>query len=216
MNIVAFPLRYLTLKDVDGHKLYKRDALFVLLFSAVLAVPFIFLDGNFFRTGGFLDRIGSFASVLTGFYIAALVGVASLASTFGGLDQVIEVGVIRGKDTASGETIDLTRRQYVCSLFGYLAFASLFVSISSIVSVVLSGMTIKNAIDFSFIPYVGAYVPDALIYLRYGLIVFYVVVVAHIVATTCHGLYYYIDRIYAPATELGSKAPSEESLPRNS
>ncbi|MCV9965444.1 hypothetical protein OIU34_26555 [Pararhizobium sp. BT-229] len=212
MNIVAFPLKYLVLKDERDRRLYRRDALFVLLFSTALAAPFILLEGNFFGVGGFLDRIGSFASVLTGFYIAALVGVASLSPTLGDLDKEIEVGAIyaKEKDAETGQPIALTRRQYVCTLFGYLAFASLFVSISSIVSTVLSGINTSSFIDFNTATSFGRFLTASFLFLKYGLIIFYVLIVCHIVTTTCHGLYYYIERIYAAETTIGSKADLEK------
>ena len=72
----------------------RGDVLPVLVIAAVLGAPFVLFDANFFGPEGFFERFGSFASVLTGFYIAALVGIASFVSAVGGLDEPIMVGPV--------------------------------------------------------------------------------------------------------------------------
>lgn len=211
MNILSYPMRYVTLRNEAGGKLYKRDAAFVIVMAALLTSPFVVLDGNFFGAGGLLDRVGTFASVLTGFYIAALVGVASLSPTVGDLDKVITQGPIYAPPREGGEPEELTRRQYVCSLFGYLAFVSLFLSISAIVAVVCSGVvTAGTAVKVqglvtSWTGYGASFIPTVFELMRTALIIVYTLIISHIIATTCHGLYYYIDRIYAKEPTMGSK-----------
>lgn len=219
MNILSYPMRYTTLENEAGSKLYKRDVVFVILTTMFLAFPFIIFDGNFFGVSGLLDRVGTFASVLTGFYIAALVGVASLSPAIGDLDEIIVEGPIfapsfeyeidlEGREKKVETKEKLTRRQYVCSLFGYLAFVSLFLSISSIVAVVLSGIVNEETaskIQASIASWVGwdvNWIPTIIELCRAILIIGYALVISHIIATTCHGLYYYIDRIYAKKAEI--------------
>jgi hypothetical protein len=222
MKILSYPLRYLALQSDAGNRLYRRDSVFLFGMATILALPFIFFDGNFFGASGLLDRVGTFASVLTGFYIAALVGVASLSSTVGDLDDIIDVGPIFGPDVESGQLEKLTRRQYVCSLFGYLAFVSLFISISAIFAVVCSGIITPGLItkaQASIVTWTGfsaSCVATSFEFIRGGIIIVYAVVISHIVATTCHGLYYYIDRIYLKRTTIGTKTEDGSDSPPSS
>ncbi|MDX0481996.1 hypothetical protein GOL95_29475 [Sinorhizobium medicae] len=214
MNILSYPLRYLKLRNEAGRKLYRRDTGFVVIMATLLALPFILLDGNFFGAGGMLDRVGSFSSVLTGFYIAALVGVASLSTAVGDLDEVITRGPIFGPDADSGELEELTRRQYVCSLFGYLAFISLFVSISSIFAVVSSGLIDDTSVQMAqnAISKLSGYNINVAYYtgfFRCTLIAVYTLIISHVVATTCHGLYYYIDKIYMKSNVIVGKSDED-------
>ena len=77
-SVLTYPLSYLSLKDEGGNRLFRRNWLALMTVVVILSAPFILFDANYFGDKGFLDRFGSFAAVLTGFYIAALVGVASL------------------------------------------------------------------------------------------------------------------------------------------
>jgi hypothetical protein len=139
MTILLRPVRYLSLVDERGRRLHLRNLLVTVLLAAILAGPFIMLKGAiFFRPGGFVERAGSFASVLTGFYIAALVAVATFAAHLGDMDSPISVGRIIERRHRGTANQDLSRREYVCALFGYLAFLSLVLSIGSILLVVIT------------------------------------------------------------------------------
>lgn len=209
MNIVSYPLRYARLRTENGKLLWTRDPTFVVILGVLLALPFVLGEGVFFGAGGLLDRVGTFNSVLTGFYIAALVGVASLSSTVGDLDEYLEQGKVFGPD---GE---LTRRQYVCSLFGYLAFLSLFLSIAAIFAVTIAQPLDQLALGrFKswIIRMSGVQRETAGLLLSYGraaLVLSFTMLVSHLIATTCHGLYYYIEKIYAKKTTLSQKPPAE-------
>ncbi|WP_143106303.1 hypothetical protein [Ensifer sp. OV372] len=191
--------------DESGHKLYRRNALTVVLLTAVISAPFIIADANFFGDKGFLDRIGSFSAVLTGFYIAALVGVASFSTTIGDLDELIVQGPIKRQSSPDEEAEDLTRRQYVCSLFGYLSFVSLVISIGSILLIVAGGMKIDVAWVSQSVPELDQYVRPFLRSLRHALVLVCSLVIAHLFVTTCHGLYYLIDRLYHKEPKISQK-----------
>jgi hypothetical protein len=204
-SVLIYPLSYLSLKDEAGNRLFKRNWVTVLIVVIVMSAPFILFDANYFGDKGFLDRFGSFAAVLTGFYIAALVGVASFSSSVGDLDGEIEVGRISRPRTNPGEGEDpdeyLTRRQYVCSMFGYLAFVSLLLSVGAILLIVAanpSRVTIKSM--FSWFGFGSARhtqeVLGTLVILAFNL------TLAHLLVTTCHGLYYLIDRLYAKKPKI--------------
>lgn len=187
MNILLYPLRYLTLKDEGNRRLFYRNIVTVLFITFVLSAPFIFTNANFFGEKGFLDRFGGFCGVLTGFYIAALVGIASVAGT-GALDKVIHLGKIYGI-TENGEPVALTRREYVSAIFGYLAFISFALSVVAILFVATAASA-KEILP---------------IWVGYIALCAFNVVLAHMIVTTCHGLYYFIDRIYYQEATLGEK-----------
>lgn len=189
MNVFSYPLRYLWLRAEDDSRLLGRDVVGVLALAVILSLPFWMTNANYFGFGGFLDRFGSFAGVLTGFYVAALVGVASFATPKLGIDNVIENGPVLDHSVKPPKR--LTRREYVCAMFGYLAFTALMSSLVAILAAVVApdiGSRLREwAPD-------GANIVSAVILLAFNL------VIAHMVATTCHGLYYLIDKIYTPKT----------------
>ncbi|MFU0502983.1 hypothetical protein [Pseudaminobacter sp. NGMCC 1.201702] len=199
-SVLFYPLNYLSLRDEYGRKLFRRNWIAVLLVVVVLSAPFIIFDANYFGDKGFLDRFGSFSAVLTGFYIAALVGVASFASSIGDLDGEIEIGRISRPTPfplEDDEPVEfLTRRQYVCSMFGYLAFVSLVLSVGAILFIVAANPA-NTALIASFRPEQW---PIEII--SGTAIVTFNVVLAHLLVTTCHGLYYLIDRLYAEKPKL--------------
>ncbi|MGV2979727.1 hypothetical protein ACERNI_05910 [Camelimonas sp. ID_303_24] len=213
-SVLTYPLGYLSLKDEGGRKLFRRNWISVLIVVAVMSAPFVLFGANYFGDKGFLDRFGSFAAVLTGFYIAALVGVASFSSSVGDLDEEIEVGKISrvtfDRDHGQASSEDLTRRQYVCSMFGYLAFVSLLLSVGAILLVV-GAASARTVIDIAASWFTGQPPPWVLCSLRIATIVAFNLMLAHLLVTTCHGLYYLIDRLYAKKPTLVSK----RSPPRN-
>lgn len=204
-SVLTYPLSYLSLKDEGDSRLFRRNWIAVLVVVTIMSAPFILFDANYFGDKGFLDRFGSFAAILTGFYIAALVGVASFASSVGDLDGEIEVGRISRPVPVPAEGDDpeeyLTRRQYVCSMFGYLAFVSLALSVGAILLIVAAdpGRIAVNAMAgwFGVQP---VQCPREV--LRAIVIVGFNLVLAHMLVTTCHGLYYLIDRLYAKKPQL--------------
>lgn len=200
-NVLTYPLSYLSLKDEQGRKLYKRNIAALIFIVLIISAPFVLFNANYFGDKGFLDRFGSFSAVLTGFYIAALVGVASFASMVGDLDEEISVGKIIRPSTKAEPEEALTRRQYVCSMFGYLAFVSLFLSVTAIllivaVTPVVNGLKlIDSGID-------GECIKKIELISRAFIIVLFNVALVHMLLTTCHGLYYLIDRLYAKKAKI--------------
>ncbi|RYG86011.1 MAG: hypothetical protein EON59_10980 [Alphaproteobacteria bacterium] len=197
MNVFTFPLRYLWLID-EGHRpLFLRNSLEGLALAVLLSVPFWFSDANYFGESGLLHRFGAFSGVLTGFYVAALVAIASFASTSATLDDPIELGPILERNAAGVEPDPLTRRQYVCAMFGYLSFISLALSLIAILAV---------SVSTDIAPMLTAWLGAELIKWIGWVALFLVnVVIAHMVVTTCHGLYYLIDRMYAQKAILLDK-----------
>lgn len=207
MNVLTYPLRYLSLCDEHGRRLYLRNLVTVILLTIAFTLPFWLTDANYYADGGLLDRFGNFSAVLSGFYIAALVAVASFGPSLGDIDDVIQVGKItRAPDEEGDEPETLTRRQYVCSLFGYLAFLSLLISVLGIVVVTVAGAGSKmlGLLDVRAVRPVGLL-----------LAIVINLIIAHMIVTTCHGLYYLIDRLYAKSAKLLPKSETPERAKRD-
>ncbi|WP_156883498.1 hypothetical protein [Salipiger mucosus] len=190
-----FPLSYLRLVREDGKYLLRRDV-FSLVLVAIGTISMLFLAPglNFFGPSGLVDRAGSLSSTLTGFYVAALVAAATFTSHISDLDKYIPNGKLYLKDSLNvasnleedeqhfGE--EITRRQFICSIFGYLAFMALAISIVSIILVAIS----------SAIPPKNLY--GATPFLVYLIAPLYLMAVAHMAITTARGIYYLSYKIY--------------------
>ncbi|MBY5763584.1 hypothetical protein [Rhizobium leguminosarum] len=210
MNILTYPLSYLMLTDESKKMLYRRNLVALAILSLAVSAPFIIADANFFGDKGFLDRIGSFSAVLTGFYIAALVGIASFSTSIGDLDEEIEVGPIF-RQSSEGVTERLTRRQYVCALFGYLSFVSLIISLGSILLIVVGSTKTDLLSTLSAFPEARAAFETSSRWIRDLAVLAISLVISHMFVTTCHGLYYMIDRLYYKEARLLDKSSQEKA-----
>ncbi|RSU77403.1 hypothetical protein BRX37_05975 [Sphingomonas sp. S-NIH.Pt3_0716] len=201
MNIPFYPLRYLSLRGENGFPIWWRDIFLILLFLLGISIPFIIKNNaNFFHKDGFIDKVGTFSSVLTGFYVAGLVAVATFAHQVNGLDKTIEVGRIKYPHKKGEDAEFLSRRQFVCSMFGYLAFLSLIITLASIVIVIVADANPKvEDASFSFSDW---RVDIDKNYMRGVSIILFNIPVASLTITTLHGLYYLIDRLYAVSPSL--------------
>lgn len=203
MYYFFYPLRYLWLRNENESTIIWSDIAWVLFLSFCISAPFIIIpEANYFGVDGFLDRFGAFSSVLTGFYVAALVAVATF-SMHGDLDQPIKIGKVYRKSENS-VLIPLTRREYVCYIFGYLAFISLALSIFSIIMVVVaqpSAIILKSILSDRVADSVAKiWVPGVALSMIN-------IVIAHMIVTTCRGLIYLIDRLYIRTPKIISQKP---------
>jgi hypothetical protein len=186
MNIMFYPLKYLLLVDEDKKKLWPRNIIALIVITLLLSLPFFANGTNYFGEKGFLDRFGAFCGVITGFYIAALVGIASFSGNLSSLDHEMTEGKIF---SSRNNTDGLTRREYVSAIFGYLSFMSFFLSIVAIILVVCAQMAQQ------LIP----------AWVSYVIIILFNICVSHMMVTTSHGLYYLIERLYYQEPELIDK-----------
>lgn len=207
MNFLVFPIRYLKLRDEDDSLAIWRDFIFVFLWTVFLVSLFTFgKSANFFGASGFVDKIGSLSSSLTGFYIAGLLAVASFSSSNSSLDEEIENGKAYIDHDEDGNPIFITRREYICYIFGYSAFLSLSISLIS---------ALYQAVSPSVF-YVFNFTKSCLGYTMYvdqwisaiGKII-YCVILGHLAITTCYGLYYLIHRMYAKQKRILPKDSSD-------
>lgn len=195
------PFKYLLLVDEKGAPLWHRDIVPTLALATVIVVPFAVFGGNFLAPQGFLDRLGSFLAVLTGFYVAALIAVATFAS-HSGLDKPIEVGpvVLKERDGTEEVTITLTRREYTTAMFGFLSLSSLLITLVGIFVVPIA-TPIRATVD-TIAPWLNNSVGTTI-----GLIakLSLSIIIAHLLITTYRGLYYMMDQMYAKSPSIVKK-----------
>jgi hypothetical protein len=139
---------------------------------------------------GVLAGIATLAHVLVGFFIAALAAVATFHGQ--GMDDVMSSPAPTLVDRYKGKKIkrDLTRRQFLCFLFGYLAFVSLFIALLTIFERVLGAQ-------------LALIIPEVIkVWLRPLLFAFILFVFWNLFITTLIGLYYLTDRIHRISPKL--------------
>ncbi|MDR6146148.1 hypothetical protein QE363_001941 [Sphingomonas sp. SORGH_AS870] len=229
-RVLVTPLNYLRLVDYRRVRLIYQNITAHLVLFILFSAPFlIFEKANFFHKDGFIDKLGSFSSVLTGFYVAGLLAVATFGE-HGTNDKPITVGPIilpkrrhhllgwrRNANPSGGESEfedddladdqHLSRREYVCYMFGYLAFASLVITIFSIVVVsVLSAGSQIRPLHHQLGAYRLTVKPD---FFRGMMVIAVSAYLSHVIITTCRALYYLTDRLYAKEPELLPRTDDE-------
>ena len=183
---------YKKLRLETGQTIFRRDLLSLCLLSLLLSIPFwIFQHANFFSKDGFVDRIGVFSSVLTDLYVAGLLAVSSMSNNSENLDKQITVGKVAIR--MSDWDVVLTRRQYVCYFFGYLAFVSLCLAIFSHLIVILS-QPIRAVLPFECSVYMPFCVSVGVI--RGLLVCLYGAALSTFTLTTIRALHYLVERLY--------------------
>ncbi|MGR8962055.1 hypothetical protein ACU8MP_14615 [Rhizobium leguminosarum] len=192
MALFFFPLSYLTLRDEKNRPMWRRELPATVLLACLIAGPFVAVyDTNFFGSDGFLSNMMNLSSALAGFYVAALVAAATLSHGTD-LDSRIEVGQILR--ITSGQPDKLSRREYVCALFGYLSFLSFALAIVLNMSTSIAASTmLKAALSNPLwngwkITYFDAVSIIAKIMISLP--------IAHLFIVTSFGLYYLIKRLY--------------------
>jgi len=145
----------------------------------VLAYIFLPIKPSLIGSEGLLTGIQSFVTILFPFFVAALVAVATFSRK--GLDAKPSGGQV--KLSRRNETVKLlTRRQFICFIFGYCASLSLILFVGIIIS-------------RAMYPWVMFEFHDALPYLRIGSLFLVTIIFSHMVIITFWGLYYLTDRI---------------------
>lgn len=188
-----YPLRYFRLVNSEKRHI---DFWPTLLLAILIAAPFIVLPGvPFFHKDGFLDKLLILTSALTGFYVAALVAAATF--THPDLDKVFRAGPVAlvTRDHDGSKIMEhLTRREFVCTIFGYLAFSSLALSLFSALFI---GAADFNHAAVAQWPYIGSWIGGDHLPITRGVLIFiFALAIAHLAVVTGLGLYYLMDRLY--------------------
>jgi type IV secretory pathway VirB6-like protein len=127
--------------------------------------------------------------------VAALVAAATFSHP--DLDKVISAGRIAliTKDVDGRKISEaLTRREFVCTLFGYLSFSAFIISV---LSAYLIGISSASTTMLTHLPIVGiVFTKQYFLWVRLPMIGGMSLLVAHLVTATALGIYYLMDRLY--------------------
>lgn len=201
MYFFLFSFRYLALRDANGYLVVWRDVPPTLLATIVIGLLFN-LGGqtNFFGENGFVDKVGALTGSLTGFYVAGLLAVATFATQSSALDKPIKVGPIYRSRSDVSSKIGMTRREYVCSIFGYLAFLSL---IQSVASALFAGIAseISSKTKGIFIV-ISKWAIDLHDVIRILVECAFILTFVHLMVTSGYGMYYLVFKIYSKEPRL--------------
>ena len=210
MALFFYPLGYLSLRDENNKSMGRRDALATVFCALLISLPFILLrDSSFFGRDGFLSSIVNLCSALAGFYVAALVAAATLARG-SDLDGKIEMGRIIRIVIEDGKKVEegLSRREYVCALFGYLSYVAfaLAISLNVVTAIARSGVfrsflnaNIVSSLQITYFEATSAAIKFAIS-----------MPIAHMFVVTTYGLYYLITRLYQQKPKIVPRPQSSD------
>jgi hypothetical protein len=202
-----YPFRYFWLDNAEKRHL---DLWPTLALTVLIAAPFVLAPGvSFFGPSGFLDKLLLLTGPLTGFYIAALVAAATF--THPDLDKTIQSGPIAlvTKDADGKKIRDLlTRREFACMIFGYLAFNTFLLSV---VAVVLPSIAEVRK-ELHELRYIGFLFGDPWWRIPRDIVICGIVIaVAHLIVVTALGLYYLMDRLYRKDRQIVTRKPGADA-----
>lgn len=150
--------------------------LFQLVYYFLLPVKPSYLGDD-----GLLSNINQLLSTLIGFYIAAVAAIASFNNGY--LDSQM-----KGRTpelVSNGVATKLTRRRFLCVLFGYCAFLSIFLYLGSL----LVGHIIPALLELKV-------VESCFFWFKLIGTSIYVAAISSLFVTTLLGLHYLIDRMH--------------------
>jgi hypothetical protein len=140
-----------------------------------------------FGESGLLSIFIAFLPILTGFYIAALAAIATFDKP--SMDRVMPgsppMTLLIERLGVQGDE-ELTRRRFLCLMFGYLSFLGFL----------LFGVSAFSNLFAENIQYVALHLGGYFASFRFLCIACYLFVVSHLLAVTFWGLYYLTDRIH--------------------
>lgn len=177
------PIDYLRIRVAEKKR---YDIVYPLIIGTVVTV-FLFvypIPVRIFGKSGLIDLIVNILQILTGFYIASLAAIA----TFNKSDMDAHIKgetatlIVLKKGVWLPER--LTRRRFLCLLFGYLAFVS-------IILYFVGGFA--NLFSESITQLIPPYFQK---FVKWPFIWCYLVVTSNLIVTTLLGLFYMCDRIH--------------------
>jgi len=191
------PLVYLTIRH-DQKTWY--DYWLPVLFALISAGAYGVLPKSIplVADKGLLSHIQELVKILAGFYIAALAAVATFDRP--GMDSAMsgrapQIYEIRG-ETNYPAWHDVTRRRFLCYLFGYLAFVSLFLYCTTVAAI-----AVKPWVETQI------WVGERLEWLRPLAALPILAVFWNMMITTMIGLYYLAERLHKADDFPNSDAP---------
>lgn len=170
----------------------------VVLCGAYYALP---VSPSLFGCDGIVYIVTDLLKILVGFYIASLAAIATFNKA--GMDKSMP-GIpptLTKSRRGKRKQEELTRRRFLCLLFGYLSFMSMAVYFIGAVSGLVA-------------PSITAFLSDFTIsVLRLAFVLIYLFLASNLFVTTLLGLYYMTDRIHQHDPELkgGPMPPDQET-----
>jgi hypothetical protein len=149
-----------------------------LFFYCVVGSP------SLFGPEGLITGVNGLLQVLVGFYIAALAAIATFQKP--GMDDKMAGDPVTLEEDYRGHTllVELTRRRFLCYLFGYLSLISLTLYFSGVLAVAS-----RHAIAAKILP-------EYLEIVKFAGLFLYLFVLANMFVTTLLGLYYMAHRLH--------------------
>lgn len=177
------PLDYLRIKVVEKPR---YDFIYPLIIgTSITAFLFFYpLPINIFGPNGLLSLIVNILQILTGFYIASLAAVATFNK--GDMDEHMKGETATLTVIKRGVKLPekLTRRRFLCLMFGYLAFISILLYFTGGLANLFSG---------SIVQLIPPLLKQAA---KWSFTWTYLVVTSNLIVTTLLGLFYMCDRIH--------------------
>ncbi|PYY71482.1 hypothetical protein CRX42_05890 [Pseudomonas jessenii] len=177
------PLSYLRIERQD--KITDELVIPGVITFLLVAVLFYF-SGRIpvFSEKGVISVIVGYLQIVSGFYIASLAAVATFNKD--SMDKPMP-GIpvlLRSRRRKKGRSEALSRRRFLCFLFGYLSFMSLFLYFGGSALVLLA-------------PHIKAIFTGGLfLLLKWAVVIMYIFLTSNMLITTLLGLYYMTDRIH--------------------
>ncbi|MDD5759351.1 MAG: hypothetical protein PHI06_09730 [Desulfobulbaceae bacterium] len=179
------PLDYVRIKH--PHKVY-YDLYFPLILASFFTLLFAYLpvQTQIIGKDGLVRIITDILQILSGFYIASLAAIATFNKA--GMDDLMEGEPPTLEVLYHGKTMTdkLTRRRFLCLLFGYLSLLSLFLYFLGAVSALLSA-------NFK---YLFGHQLWWLAKAKWTFVWMYLFLTSNLIITTLLGLFYMVDRIH--------------------
>lgn len=181
------PLNYLRIKheEKDWYDFYLP-----IIGSVIVTALYYFIPNQFklFGDNSLISQVNGLLQVLIGFYIAALAAV----STFGNatIDDVMAGTPPTLEESFRGNMLEvpLTRRRFICYLFGYLALVSFALfSLGLVASLIGKGLAIWITASGFLL---------ALTIIKTIFVFIYFLILFNIATTTLLGLYFLAVRIH--------------------
>ena len=184
---ITRPLSYL---QIEHQQKWKFDWLIPLVF-AVISTGVLFLLRDYldiYSSEGLISQVLSFIQILPGFYIAALAAISTFNKN--DIDQIMPEPTPKMEILIQGQknTIDLTRRRFLCMLFAFLVAESIIVALLAIFALNFAG-AIKSLLNIH-------------LYIQIGISHFFIFIFSllfwQLIVSTFLGLYYLGDKMHHP------------------
>lgn len=149
-----------------------------------LVLLFLPKDVDIFGNNGLIFIITDLIKILVGFYIAALAAIATFHRDQ--MDQVLsgDSAILTVNRKGVIKQSDLTRRRFLCYMFGYLAFMGIFIYfVGAAATLLYSNLQVLPNLWW-------------VIGLKWFFIYCYLFITANLLSTTLLGLHFMTDRIH--------------------